>query len=60
MFNIALGLLLVALTVAMLVVARPRDGAAGWFLKSWIVGQVYVMAALVSAVSGAALVISNW
>ena len=59
-FNIALGLLLVALTVAMLVVARPRDGAAVWFLKSWIVGQVYVMAALVSAVSGAALMISNW
>jgi hypothetical protein len=58
--NIILGLLLVAVTVAMLVLARPHDGVPASFLKSWIVGQTYVMAALVSAVTGVALMVSNW
>ena len=58
--NIVIGLLLVALTVGMLVLARPRDGEPAQFLKAWIVGQAYVMTAIVSAVTGVALMLSNW
>jgi hypothetical protein len=54
------GVALVAITVAMIYLARPSDGVSAPFLRVWIVGQMYVMAALVSAVSGIALLVSNW
>jgi hypothetical protein len=55
-----LGLILIAITIAMIVVARPVDGVSARFLKSWVVGQAYAMAAMISAVMGVTLIISNW
>jgi hypothetical protein len=57
---LVVGLLLLAVTVAMLLLARPSDGVSAPFLKIWIVGQAYVMTAMVSAVIGVTLLISNW
>ena len=57
--NLATGLVLVAVTVVMMYLARPSDGVSAPFLRVWIVGQLYVMTALVSAVAVAALLISN-
>jgi hypothetical protein len=58
--NIAIGLTFIAVTVVMMLVARPSDGVSAPFLRIWIVGQVYVLVALVSAVLGAAAIISNF
>ena len=38
--NFTAGLILIAATVAMIVVARPADGESAPFLKVWIVGQI--------------------
>jgi len=57
---LVVGLLLLAVTVAMLLLARPSDGVSAPFLKVWIVGQACVMTAMVSAVIGVTLLISNW
>ena len=46
--NFTAGLILIAVTIAMIVVARPADGVAAPFLKVWIVGQVYALIAMVS------------
>jgi hypothetical protein len=53
-----MGSILIALTVAMIVAARPKDGISAPFLKSWFVGQLYTLTALVSAVMGVTIVIS--
>lgn len=58
--SITVGLILIALTIAMVVVARPADGDSAPFLKVWIVGQVYALTAMVSAVMGVTIVVSNW
>ena len=56
-----LGLVLLAVTVAMIVVARPaRDGTPVAFLRNWAVGQVYALSAMTSAVVGTSLVLSDW
>ena len=47
----AAGLVLVAVTVVMMYLASPSDGVSAPFLRVWIVGQLYVMIALVSAVA---------
>ena len=53
------GLLLVAAT--MIWFARPARGQdSAPFLRVWIVGQIYLMAAMVSSVIGVTLLISNW
>jgi hypothetical protein len=52
------GLVLIAITVAMIVVARPRDGVSASFLKVWVVGQVYALTAMAIAVMGATIAIS--
>jgi zinc transporter ZupT len=52
------GLVLIAVTVAMVVLARPADGVAAPFLKVWIVGQIYALAAMVSAVMGVTILIT--
>jgi hypothetical protein len=53
------GLILIAATVGMVMLARPADGESAPFLKLWFVGQVYILTALVSVVTGVALVIAN-
>ncbi len=58
--NFTGGLILIAVTVAMLVIARPADGESAPFLRVWIVGQIYALAAMVSAVLGVTIVIVNW
>jgi hypothetical protein len=54
-----LGPAFIALTVMMILVARPKDGVSARFLKSWPVGQAYSLAAMSSAVIGVALLISR-
>ena len=58
--NMVAGLVLIAVTVAMIYLARPSDGVSAPFLRVWVVGQLYLMTALVSAVIGVSLLISNW
>ena len=57
--NFTVGLVLIAVTVAMVLLARPADGESAPFLKVWIVGQVYALTAMVSAVIGVAIIILN-
>ena len=58
--NFTFGLILLAVTIAMLVIARPADGESAKFLKVWIVGQIYALAAMVSAVIGVTIIIATW
>jgi hypothetical protein len=58
--NFTAGLVLVSVTVAMIVFGRPADGVAAPFLKVWIVGQVYALVAMVSAVMGVTILITTW
>jgi len=58
--SLMLGPVLLAVTVVMILVARPADGESAPFLKSWIVGQLYALSAMVSAVIGIAIVILAW
>jgi hypothetical protein len=58
--NFTAGLVLLAVTVAMIVVARPADGVSAPFLRVWIVGQIYALAAMVSAVIGVTILITAW
>ena len=58
--NFAIGLIFIAVTVAMVMVARPADGKSAPFLKVWFVGQAYALAAMVSSVVGVATAIINW
>ena len=58
--NFATGLVLIAITVAMIAAARPADGELAPFLKVWFVGQAYALTAMVSAVVGVAIAIINW
>jgi hypothetical protein len=58
--NFTAGLVLLAVTVAMIVVARPADGVSAPFLRVWIVGQIYALAATVSAVIGVTILIIAW
>jgi hypothetical protein len=51
---------LILVTVLMIYAARPSDGVSAPFLRVWIVGQLYVLTALVSAVMGASILISHW
>jgi hypothetical protein len=53
------GLILLALMVVMIIVARPSDGVAATFLKNWVVGQTYALATLTSGVIGITLVLND-
>jgi hypothetical protein len=55
--NFTGGLILIAVAIAMVVLARPANGESAPFLKVWIVGQIYALTAMVSAVMGTAIVI---
>lgn len=59
--NIIGGVILIAIAVAMLLLARPKDGVSARFLKGpWIVGQAYVMITMIFGVIGVSAVIVNW
>jgi hypothetical protein len=60
--KIVVGLILVIACVGMMVLARPKQGqdSAIWLSKPWILGQAYIMLALVVAVVGVSLVVSGW
>jgi hypothetical protein len=58
--NFAAGLILVAVTIAMMVAGKPGDGESAPFLKVWIVGQAYALTAMVSAVVGVTIMITAW
>ncbi len=55
-----LGFVLIAVTVGMVLIARPVAGEPARFLKVWIVGQVYLLSAMVSALTGVTLIINTW
>jgi len=55
-----LGILLIALTVAMVLIARPVAGEPVRFLKVWLVGQIYILGAMVSALTGVTITINAW
>jgi hypothetical protein len=57
--HIMFGLGLIAFAAALILVARPRDGASASLLKVWIVGQFYALTAMLGAVTGISLIISN-
>ena len=59
--NLIFGVFLIAVALAMLMLARPTDGVSARFLKGpWIVGQLYVMSAMISGVVGVTFIIMNW
>jgi hypothetical protein len=59
--NFAGGFILIAVAVAMIVVARPKNGESAHFLKGpWIVGQLYVMTTMICSVLGITAIIANW
>lgn len=54
------GPVLIALTIAMILVARPKGGESAPFVKVWIVGQLYALTAMVSTVMGITIVVTHW
>ena len=59
--NVIGGIILIAIAVAMLIMAKPKDGVSARFLKGpWIVGQAYIMIAMISGVIGVSSIIVNW
>jgi hypothetical protein len=55
--NFTSGIVLIAVAIAMIIIARPANGESAPFLKVWVVGQIYALAAMVSAVTGVTMVI---
>ena len=51
---IVIGIILLAVCAVMLIIARPQPGqdSAVWLSKPWILGQAYLLAALITAVVG--------
>jgi hypothetical protein len=58
--SFTLGILLIAVTVGMVLIARPVAGEPVPFLKVWFVGQLYLLGAMVSALSGVTVMINSW
>jgi hypothetical protein len=56
----SLGIILVAAAIAMIFFGRARGGQVLPIFKVWIVGQLYVMAAMTLGVFGIADLIINW
>jgi hypothetical protein len=60
MMNITYGIALICIAIAMIWFGRPADGVSlPWFKKAWIIGQIYVMTAMVLFVMGSAAIIGN-
>jgi hypothetical protein len=60
--QITVGCILLVVSVAMVVIARPASGQESvfWLSKPWILGQVYVLASLVRAVIGVSFILNAW
>lgn len=57
----AVGIGLIALTVAMILGARPKmDEDSAPYLKVWPVGQAYALVAMTSAVAGVTTILTHW
>ena len=57
--GISVGIALICFAIFMIRLARPADGeAAAMFKKSWVIGQLYVMATLLVFVMGAAYILT--
>ena len=53
------GIGFICLAIFMIWLARPADGdSAAMFKKSWVIGQLYVMATLLVFVTGAAYILN--
>ena len=59
--NFTGGLILLAIAVGMILIARPKGGETVPFLRErhWVIGQAYVMSTLLMFVLGAAILIIN-
>jgi hypothetical protein len=58
--NITYGIAMICAAVAMIWFARPADGVSlPWFKKAWIIGQLYIMIAMVLLVMGSATILGN-
>jgi hypothetical protein len=56
--NTTIGIAMICAAVAMIWLARPADRISlPWFRKAWIIGQVYVMVAMILLVFGAAAIL---
>lgn len=53
------GLILLAVAVGMVLVVRPWSDKSPAFLRSWALGQVYVLSCLVCTVVGASLIVRS-
>jgi hypothetical protein len=60
--QIIIGSVLLIAFVGMVYVARPEPGSDSvpWLARPWILGQVYVLIALVMAVIGISFILNNW
>ena len=54
------GMVLLAITIVMLAVARRTNGIVAGLLKNWLAGQAYALTALASAVLGVTVIVANW
>jgi hypothetical protein len=58
--NITVGIAMICLAVVMIYFAIPTDGVSHRYFKGpWIVGQLYVMTAMLSFVMGGAAILGN-
>jgi len=59
---IVIGIILLAVCVGMLVIARPQPGqdSAVWLSGPWILGQAYLLVALIIAVVGVTYILNGW
>jgi hypothetical protein len=60
--QITIGVVLLLVTVVMIIIARPRAGqdSAIWLSKPWMLGQIYVLAVLATAVIGVSFILNAW
>jgi hypothetical protein len=60
LMKFVIGVALIVIAVGMVLLARPRDGESAPYLRIYIVGQLYILTALIGMVMGTALMIVNW
>ena len=58
--NTTIGIAMICVAVAMIWLARPADGVSvPFFKKAWIIGQLYVMTAMILFILGAAAILGT-